>query len=229
MDDPSAASSSAPGSSAPLDEEDNSAFVRECANELRAGQTYRSSDTIFDTIQKAQEQARGSLYGPFQDSGEWELAKWLMKNVGHNQAEAFLHLPIVSCSLLFKGCILTVALKIQDRLDSSYINKDNLYTAIDGLPQGTEWKSQSITVTGDLKGIDDIVMVEKLELWYRDPVECVRELIGNPMFRNKISYAPEQHFQDLAGERQIWNEMWTGEWWWNTQVSISDAACMRSD
>lgn len=70
--------------------------------------------------------------------------------------------------------------------------------------------NQSELQVSDLKGIDGVVMVEEVELWYRDPVECVKELIGNPLFREKMMYAPEQHFQDSPGEHNVWNEMWTG-------------------
>ena len=61
-------------------------------------------------------------------------------------------------------------------------------------------------------------MVEELELWRRDPVECVKELIGNPAFDGKIAYAPEQVFTNMTADEQIRDEMWTGDWWWNTQV-----------
>ncbi|KAL0562364.1 hypothetical protein V5O48_019723, partial [Marasmius crinis-equi] len=36
------------------------------------------------------------IYGPFESEAEWELARWLIKNVGHNATEEFLNLPIVS-------------------------------------------------------------------------------------------------------------------------------------
>lgn len=61
-------------------------------------------------------------------------------------------------------------------------------------------------------------MVEELELWYRDPVECIRELISNPLFRGKMSFAPEQLFEDPDGKRRVWSEMNTGDWWWKVQV-----------
>ncbi len=60
---------------------------------------------------------------------------------------------------------------------------------------------------------------EVLHLWKRDPVECIRELIGNPAFRELIRYAPEQLFADCMGEDRMYGEMWTGDWWWKIQVS----------
>ena len=50
------------------------------------------------------------------------------------------------------------------------------------------------------------------EFWYRDPVECVRELIGKPAFDGYLKYAPKQHFADAAGEVEVINEMWTARW-----------------
>jgi Plavaka transposase len=61
---------------------------------------------------------------------------------------------------------------------------------------------------------------EEMELWRRDPVECIRELIGNPTFKDLLAYAPEQAFQDEEGNIRIFDEMWTGDWWWDLQVSI---------
>ncbi len=44
----------------------------------------------------------GTEWGPFADEDEWQLAEWLLKNVGQMQADAFLKLPIVSfCFFLF--------------------------------------------------------------------------------------------------------------------------------
>ena len=35
-------------------------------------------------------------HAPFADEDEWELVRWLMKNVGQKKADDFLKLPIVS-------------------------------------------------------------------------------------------------------------------------------------
>jgi len=79
-------------------------------------------------------------------------------------------------------------------------------------------------VVGDKLGDDGEKMHEKLELWRRDPVDCVKELLGNPAFKEFISYTPERVFSDNAGKERIFDEMWTADWWWNMQVT---AACRR--
>lgn len=73
-------------------------------------------------------------------------------------------------------------------------------------------------LTGDLKDGEGRAMEETLELWYRDPVECIQELIGNPMFRDVIRYAPERVFQDRHGKVRQIDETWTADWWWRIQV-----------
>lgn len=62
---------------------------------------------------------------------------------------------------------------------------------------------------------------ETVELWRRDPVECVRELIGNPAFHDGMHFAPRREYEDEGGTQRIYDEMWTADWWWDTQVSQS--------
>ena len=61
-----------------------------------AGATFGEARTGFHDIRDDQILKDGEVLGPFASEAEWELAKWLMKNVGHNQVEEFLKLPIVS-------------------------------------------------------------------------------------------------------------------------------------
>ncbi|KAI0685410.1 hypothetical protein BC835DRAFT_1408839 [Cytidiella melzeri] len=39
-----------------------------------------------------------------------------------------------------------------------------------------------------------------------------------------MSYAPEQLFEDPKEERRAWNEMSTGDWWWETQLNLPNGA-----
>lgn len=63
-------------------------------------------------------------------------------------------------------------------------------------------------------------MEENVEVWRRDVVECVEELIGNPAFKDYMSYVAEHVYLDKEGKVRIFDEMWTADWWWNTQVSL---------
>ena len=112
-----------------------------------------------------------------------------------------------------------LTLQIQERVDPAYSNKDKLLRAVDSLPPGVQWNLENIKLTGDMVDEEGNTMTEELELWYRDPVECIRELVGNPMFQDAMKYAPEKLFEDKEGNDEVVNEMWTGEWWWKLQVS----------
>lgn len=100
--------------------------------------------------------------------------------------------------------------------------------SIDQLPTGPEWQCELVCVHGDGQRIGDSDAEEnedqetgageEVELWLRDPVACVRELIGNPAFKNEMAYAPERVYTDSRGETRRYDETWTGDWWWQTQV-----------
>lgn len=107
--------------------------------------------------------------------------------------------------------------QIQD-VNTAYTTKDQLLQAIDDLPGGVGWKLEKVTLKGDLEDDDGNPIVETLELWYRDPVDCIRELMGNPVFKDVMQYAPQKLFEDIGGKSEIINEMWTADWWWKLQV-----------
>lgn len=91
---------------------------------------------------------------------------------------------------------------------------------MDELPSGVQWQCETINLTGDNIDDDGVAMTETLELWFRDPVECVKELLGNPAFKDSMRYAPEQIFDDPEHTVRRFSEMWTGDWWWQQQVSF---------
>lgn len=59
---------------------------------------------------------------------------------------------------------------------------------------------------------------QTFELWKRNPIECIRELIGNPVFKDQLHYASERMYEDDKGTRPLFSDMWTGEWWERLQV-----------
>ncbi|KAF8119235.1 hypothetical protein EV363DRAFT_1463400 [Boletus edulis] len=172
------------------------------------GAVFDDTKTSFQVMQDIQEAAGRDTYAPFRDAEEWELAEWLIKNVNQQGMEDFLKLPIT-----------------RNRTQPSYHSKYLFMKAIDQLPTGPEWSCELIQVHGDAvldepmgnveaDGEDD---AEELELWLRDPVACIRELISNPTFKDDIAYAPEKVYADPQGQTRRYDEMWTGDWWWETQ------------
>ncbi|KAI5999520.1 Zn-finger domain-containing protein [Pisolithus albus] len=140
--------------------------------------------TRFESLKEVESVDCSNMWAPFRDEEEWELARFLMKNLGQNKTDEFLKLGII----------------------------------------GPAWTCEIIDVVGDVVGEDSTAKHEQLELWRRDPVECVEELIGNPAFRDLMAYEPERAYADKKGENRIYDEMWTGDWWWDMQTRLPEGA-----
>ncbi|KAJ7810821.1 hypothetical protein B0H13DRAFT_2384353 [Mycena leptocephala] len=178
------------------------------------GATYGLGKTVFEEIRDNEILKGAEVLGPFKDEAEWELAKWLIKHVGHTAADEFLKLSIIA-----------------DRARPSYKGKTEFFGKIDDLPGGVKWQCKEIDVKGDLPDLDKdptgaTMRGETVELWFRDPVECVRELIGNPMFRNAMRFGPEELYTDEKGQIRLFEEMWTGDWWKEIQKRLPPGATL---
>jgi hypothetical protein len=90
---------------------------------------------------------------------------------------------------------------------------------IDQLPTGPDWVCDIVTVSGDLEAEDGGTMCEELELWRRDTLECIQDLIGNPAFKDRMGFEPAQFFTDEACSDRLIDEAWTADWWWKAHVS----------
>ncbi|KIJ27030.1 hypothetical protein M422DRAFT_99747, partial [Sphaerobolus stellatus SS14] len=53
---------------------------------------------------------------------------------------------------------------------------------------------ETIKIKGSIVGADGICQYEYVDLWKRDPVECVKEIISNPSLRENMHYAPVKIF-----------------------------------
>ncbi|KAG1890779.1 hypothetical protein F4604DRAFT_1913578 [Suillus subluteus] len=95
---------------------------------------------------------------------------------------------------------------------------------LDKLPKGPGWMCDIMTSTGDRVDRSQEFLTERHELWRWDPVECVHELVGNPAFKEYLAYLPEKVYADPEGKTQVYDEMWTGDWWWNMQERLPPGA-----
>ena len=69
---------------------------------------------------------------------------------------------------------------------------------------------------------------ERLEFHFRDVIECIRSLYGDPRFVHDMAFAPERHYTSSERTCRIYNEMHTSDWWWMVQVRTvySDKYCI---
>lgn len=82
----------------PNNEESNDGgrFIENFPEEYRAGATWGRSKSLFESLDEEHKTLGGSRWAPFEDEDEWQLAEWLIRNVGQKQTDTFLKLPIVS-------------------------------------------------------------------------------------------------------------------------------------
>ena len=100
-----------------------------------------------------------------------------------------------------------------------FADKDQLHAAIDAIPLGSApWKACTVKYTGPLPLHGDVPswMTDEHELFYRDPVEVIRNQLQNPAFDGHIDYAPYKEFGS-DGERR-WSNLMSADWAWKQAV-----------
>ncbi|KZP10902.1 hypothetical protein FIBSPDRAFT_757434 [Athelia psychrophila] len=168
----------------------------------RAANMLGTGKTEFEAMRESQKagDSPDNHWAPFRDGEEWELAEWLVQETTQKARDRYLKLNIT-----------------KNRTKTSYESNYLLNKKVDAIPAGPGWTCEIVKMQGDHTELSNIPMVEELELWRRDPVEVIHDLIGNPAFRESMAYEPEQVYADAMGETRIYDEMWTGEWWWKMQ------------
>ncbi|KAG9309129.1 hypothetical protein JVU11DRAFT_10835, partial [Chiua virens] len=107
----------------------------------------------------------------------------------------------------------------------SYQNKKSFLKLVDQLPTGPKWVCELISTPGDMNGpAGKSNKTKELKLWICNPLTCVQELIGNPVFKEDIAYALEKVYTDIEGKSCHYDEMWTSDWWWEMQRRLPEGA-----
>lgn len=107
---------------------------------------------------------------------------------------------------------LTIACQVQEALGLSYKNSRELNRIIDHLLPGSRprFLRAEMTVEG-----------ETFEVYYRDVLECIQALFSDKSFAPYLVFSPERHFTDDTQTKRIYHDVYTGKWWWTTQVCIN--------
>lgn len=98
----------------------------------------------------------------------------------------------------------TNIMNVQYRGQTPWKNCQKLLEDIDKLPHGPGWKVYEIEMR------DSTGRVEVEYLFARNVVEVVRELIGNPAFKEHMCFAPQRHWTAQDCKVRIYGEAWSG-------------------
>ncbi|KAG1876864.1 hypothetical protein C8R48DRAFT_745419 [Suillus tomentosus] len=170
-----------------------------------------ATDKEKDEYQKYKEGEGENEWAPFFVREEWELAEWLIKSLRQTQTEEFLKLPIT-----------------KNRTQPSFHNNQSFLQKVDELLHGASWSCKKVGIQGNRTDETGQPMCKDIELWMCNPVECIKDLIGNPLFKDHMVYAPTRAYTDPAGHHWIINDMWTTDWWGNKQKELPKGATIAS-
>lgn len=99
-------------------------------------------------------------------------------------------------------------LKLAETLNLSFETTKQLNKIIDEkIPGRPRFTRQEIVVAG-----------EAFDVYFRDVLECIHALFGDPEFAPYLVFAPERHYADEDKMTRLFHDMHTGRWWWGTQV-----------
>ncbi|KAG9089283.1 hypothetical protein FRC06_001638, partial [Ceratobasidium sp. 370] len=146
---------------------------------------------------------------PFADFLEFEFVKWMVVNdISQTARDKLIKLPIM------------------ERWRLSFTSNYALNKPLDKLPSaGPRWRRIQRTITGTLKDTKGVnFLKEEIELWVRDIVEVVQELIRNTAYGNKLVFVPQRvEINNDPSSRKI-DEMWTADWWMRIQKLLPPGA-----
>ncbi|PIL36324.1 hypothetical protein GSI_00012 [Ganoderma sinense ZZ0214-1] len=134
-------------------------------------------------------------YAPFDSKLDWEIAQWAkLRGPG---STVFTDLLAIE--------------EVAKLLALSYKDSRGLNKIIDQkLPSARpRFQRHEIVVAG-----------EAFEVFYRDVLECIKALFGDPEFTPLLLLAPERHYADVDETVQVYFDMHTGKWWWATQKEL---------
>ena len=98
----------------------------------------------------------------------------------------------------------------------------DLYSTIDQTPIGdVKWESFALKYNAGNDDDSDPApwMDASYSVWFRDPHTVVRNMLGNPDFKNEIDYVPYREWKG-EGENATrqWRNLMSGDWAWDEAV-----------
>lgn len=100
-----------------------------------------------------------------------------------------------------------------------FLDAKALYETIDAIEVGdAPWASITVSYTGPLPDHPPSWMLDKHQVYYRDPKTVVENMLRNPDFNGEFDYSPYVEY-GLDGKRR-WSDFFSGDWVWNQSVCI---------
>jgi len=100
-----------------------------------------------------------------------------------------------------------------------FSNHRHLYRTIDATTTGeVKWQCFSAGYTGEIPTVNPPPwMLKKYDVWFRDPRQVARQILGNSSFSNEIDLWPFEEYSTEDQTRQ-YKDFMSGEWAWEQAV-----------
>lgn len=158
-----------------------------------------------DDIQQV-DNADYSDWYPFENQVQFEVADFLYHRAQLSAGN------IDSLMAIWKA-----SLAARTDTQAPFLDSNHMYRCISAIPYSRiEWQSFTLTYSQDVE-LRQPWMDDSQIIWYRDPLEVLRSIIGNPAFDGEFDYVPYQEYID--GIHHFQNFM-SGDWAWTQAVSI---------
>jgi len=94
----------------------------------------------------------------------------------------------------------------------SFSTAKDLCSQAEVLPAGPRWMS---------KRVKTLISTKKpIELFYRNPVDCLQALLRSPLLKDHISFSPFHLYESAAKVIRMYTEWLSGDAVWYMQVNI---------
>ncbi|KAG1760237.1 hypothetical protein EDD22DRAFT_980691 [Suillus occidentalis] len=129
------------------------------------------------------EEEEDCLFYPFASHLDWEVACWaVQEGIGHKAFDRLLAIP-----------------GVRECLGLQYHNTRSLHQTVDSIPAHAKWQSTYLAFHDKPQ--------HKHELHYRNPLDAIQALLGNPAHARDIVYKPSTIFTDSTHSTRIYNEI----------------------
>ncbi|THH31606.1 hypothetical protein EUX98_g2563, partial [Antrodiella citrinella] len=166
---------------------------------LRAGESLKTTTTAFGTYDQGVNGGEaGNIFAPFESERDFNIARWAkMRGPGSTAFDELLKIS-----------------GVREDLGLSFKNTREINKIIDEkLPSSRpRFRCKEVLVAGEV-----------FDVYYRDALECVKALYGDPSFAADLVYTPERHYADANHTVRMYHDMHTGKWWWDTQKAVERA------
>lgn len=96
------------------------------------------------------------------------------------------------------------------KLELSFCSAKDLRSRAEMLPSGPPWMCKQLQTEYPTKN--------KIYLYYRDPVECLRSLLQSPLLKDYLDFTPRRLFENAEKLVRVYTEWLSGDAAWSMQV-----------